>query len=166
MKRRAGSGQKWVKVLRWNCRPRDGDKPKHLRAALRRRVDNSNVNTSTFTTRKANFTMTENAVTRFCLKVVSSSGTELYRGCKDRFPTDIPTYLSGVVNRLHELNLEYESSVENGDIQQYLVAVSEGSEAPTSQQCRYVVSGSWSSFDKHEKGRRTAQQATVGATSY
>lgn len=95
--------------------------------------------------------MTETSITRFCVTVASSLGDEIYRGCKNRFPTDIPTYLSGVVGRLHELNLDYESHVENGDTQQYLVTVSEGNEPPTPQQCRYVVSGSWESFDMRDR---------------
>lgn len=87
-------------------------------------------------------------VTRFCLTIQTATGEELYRGCKNRFPTDIPTYLSGVVDRLHELHLDFESHIEGTVTQQYLLTVPEGSMAPTREQCAYVVTGSWNSASR------------------
>lgn len=81
--------------------------------------------------------------TRFCLAIQTAAGEELYRGCENRFPTDVPSYLSGVVDRLHELHLDFESHIEGTVTQQYLVMVPEGSMAPTRDQCAYVVAGSW-----------------------
>lgn len=102
--------------------------------------------------------MTQPAVNRFCLEVVSPSGQELYRGCKNRFPTDIPTYFSGVEERLRELNLGSESFVAaDGITQEFLVTVPEGKIPPTAQQCRYVVSGSEEIVSNTERDERLAE---------
>lgn len=104
--------------------------------------------------------MAQPAVNRFCLKVVSPSGQEIYRGCKNRFPTDIPTYLSGVEERLRELDLGSESSVAaDGSTQEYLVTVPEGKLSPTAQQCRYVISGSEETVSSTEREERLAEDS-------
>lgn len=100
-------------------------------------------------------------INRVCVQFQSPTGQVIYEACKNRFPESINAYLTGVIARLNELNYPFEQHEDGTDLR-IVATVADTGAAPTTEQARYVVSGSRQSFSRRDAEARDAQAGERG----
>lgn len=98
---------------------------------------------------------------KVCVLFQSPTGQVIYEACKNRFPEGVDAYLNGVIARLNELNYSFEQHEDGTDLRIVATGADPGA-SPTTEQARYVVSGSRESFSRRDAEARDAQAGERG----